>query len=79
MKAFKIKLGSLTDVQDFVSVASLQHFNIEAACGNDRVDAKSIMGLFSLDLRQPIQITVDGAEPEVETFCQAISSMMLPS
>ena len=79
MKEFKIKLGSVNDVQDFVSAASLQRFNIEAACGGDRVDAKSIMGLFSLDLRQPIQITVDGADTEVDTFCKAISNMMLPS
>ncbi len=79
MKEFKIKLGSVTDVQDFVSAASTQRFNIEAICGTDRVDAKSIMGLFSLDLRQPIRIAVDGDEPEVDTFCRAISPMMLPS
>lgn len=79
MKEFRIKLGSVTDVQDFVSAASMQRFNIEAACGEDRVDAKSIMGLFSLDLRKPIQITVDGDEHEVDSFCKAISPMMLQS
>jgi phosphocarrier protein HPr len=79
VKEFKIKLGSVTDVQDFVSAASMQRFNIEAICGNDRVDAKSIMGLFSLDLRKPIQIAVDGDESEVDSFCKSISPMMLPS
>ena len=79
MREFEVKFGSITDVQDFVSAASVQHFNIEAICGSDRVDAKSIMGLFSLDLRQPIRIAVDGDEPEVDSFCRTISPMMLPS
>ena len=79
MNSFQIKLASVTDVQDFVRAASVQHFKVEALSGGDRIDAKSIMGLFTLDLREPIQIEVDGEEPEVRRFCASISHVMLPS
>ena len=79
MKHLLIKLGSLTDVQDFVRAASQQHFSIEAIHGEDRIDAKSFMGLFSLDLREPIRLAVDGEESEVAAFCRAISPMLLGS
>ena len=79
MKQLQIKLGSLTDVQEFVRVASVQPFSITAINGDDRIDAKSFMGLFSLDLRKPIQLAVDGDESEVAAFCRAISSMLLGS
>ncbi|MBE6955171.1 MAG: HPr family phosphocarrier protein [Ruminococcaceae bacterium] len=79
MHELLIKLGSLTDVQDFVRAASQQHFSIEAISGEDRIDAKSFMGLFSLDLREPIHITVDGDESEVAHFCRAISPLLLRS
>ena len=79
MRELLIKLDSLTDVQDFVRAASQQHFSIEAISGEDRIDAKSFMGLFSLDLREPIRLAVDGEESEVAAFCRAISPMLLSS
>ena len=56
-----------------------QHFTIEAISGEDRIDAKSFMGLFSLDLREPIRLAVNGEESEVAHFCRAISPMLLGS
>ena len=79
MKQFKIKLGSVSDVQDFVCAASVQQFNVEAILDDERVDAKSIMGLFSLDLRKPLLIEVDGGEEQVDSFMHEIGSLVLAS
>ncbi len=79
MKQFKIKLGSVSDVQDFVCAASVQQFNVEAILDDERVDAKSIMGLFSLDLRKPLLIEVDGGEEQVDSFLHEIGSVVLAS
>ena len=79
MKQFKIKLGSVSDVQDFVCAASVQQFNVEAILDDERVDAKSIMGLFSLDLRKPLLIEVDGGEEQVDSFMHEIDSVVLAS
>ena len=56
MKKVKIKLESITDVKKFVNIVSLYDFDVYLASGRYAVDAKSIMGIFSLDLSNPIQL-----------------------
>ena len=56
MKQYKIELPLINDIKDFVNIVSKQSYHIEAESGRDKVDAKSIMGLFSLDLSKPIKI-----------------------
>ena len=79
MKQFQIKLGSVSDVQDFVCAASVQQFNVEAILDDERVDAKSIMGLFSLDLRKPLLIEVDGEDEQISAFLSEIGSIVMAS
>ena len=50
MKKVKIKLESIADVKEFVSIVMLYNFDIDLVSGRYAVDAKSIMGIFSLDL-----------------------------
>ena len=54
----KIKLNSISDVQNFV--AAVSRFNGDIDLKSDRyvVNAKSRMGIFSLDLMQPVDMTV---------------------
>ena len=56
MKQYKIELPLINDIKDFVNIVSKQNYHIEAESGRYKVDAKSIMGLFSLDLSKPIKI-----------------------
>ena len=56
MKQFEIKLPLINDIKDFVNIVNRKSYNVEAASGRYKVDAKSIMGLFSLDLSKPIKI-----------------------
>ncbi|MDD6800701.1 MAG: HPr family phosphocarrier protein [Firmicutes bacterium] len=57
MKTVNIKLTSIQDVRDFVDIVSSQTIDIDLSSGRYVVDAKSIMGIFSLDLLQPITLT----------------------
>ena len=52
-----INLSSVNDVKKFVNFVSAYNFKIELASGRYTVDAKSIMGVFSLDLAKPIKMT----------------------
>ena len=79
MKQFHIMLGSVSDVQDFVRSASMRQFNVEAILDTERVDAKSIMGLFTLDLRKPLLIEVDGGDEQVDDFMEEIGNVVLAS
>lgn len=56
MKTIKVSLFSNTDVKDFVNIVSRYDFDIDLVSGRYVVDAKSIMGIFSLDLTKPIQV-----------------------
>jgi len=53
-----ILLSKVTDAGEFNRQASLTKFGIEAQSGSYIVDAKSLMGLFSLDLSKPIELAM---------------------
>lgn len=58
MKTFNLLLSSINNVKDFVNVVSKYDFDVDLTSGRYVVDAKSIMGIFSLDLSQPIKVEV---------------------
>jgi len=58
MKAFNIILKSINDVKDFVNIVNKYEFDVDLTSGRYVVDAKSIMGIFSLDLSKPIKVEV---------------------
>ncbi len=58
MKTVDIKLSTIQDIRDFVEIVSMQDVDIDLSSGRYVVDAKSIMGIFSLDLLNPIHLTI---------------------
>ena len=62
MKTFNIMLKSINDVKDFVNIVNKYDFDVDLTSGRYVVDAKSIMGIFSLDLSKPIRVEVHGDE-----------------
>lgn len=54
----KVNLNNVSDLQKFVN--DISHFNYEiiAERGNYKVNAKSIIGLLSLDLSEPLEINI---------------------
>ena len=68
MKETKVHLASIDDVKNFVSAVSQFAGDIDIVGGRYIIDAKSILGLFSLDLSKPlrVQIHADEEAPQVE-------------
>ena len=62
MKEIKILLGSINDVKKFVNVVSKYDFDVDLTSERYVVDAKSIMGIFSLDLSKPINVKIHSDE-----------------
>lgn len=56
MKEIKIKLASVQDIREFVNVVILADYDVDLVQGRYVIDAKSIMGIFSLDLLSPITL-----------------------
>lgn len=49
-----IMLDTIDNVRSFVDIASSKNYDITLESGKYIVDAKSIMGVFSLDLTKPL-------------------------
>ena len=60
MKEYTIYLDTIARVKTFVHLANLHDNDFDLLAGRYVVDAKSIMGIFSLDLEAPLTLRVHG-------------------
>ena len=58
MKTVMISLNSIDKVKSFVNDISKFNFDFDLVSGRYVIDAKSIMGIFSLDLSKPIELNI---------------------
>ena len=58
MKTLKISLNSIDKVKAFVNEISKFDCDFDLVSGRYVIDAKSIMGIFSLDLSKPINLNI---------------------
>ena len=58
MKNIKIMLATINDVKAFVNTVMKYDFDVDLVSGRYAVDAKSIMGIFSLDISKPIELNI---------------------
>ncbi len=70
MKIKTIKLVAVSDVQELVKIVTSFNGDVDLKSGRYLVDAKSIMGIFSLDLSKPIEVIVDADEDAEVLFKQ---------
>lgn len=70
MATAKIILSSINDVKNLVNIVNKYDFDIDLISDRYVVDAKSIMGIFSLDLTKPI--TVDAHTEDTSAFLNDI-------
>ncbi len=62
MKTVKISLNSIDKVKAFVNDVTKFDTDFDLVSGRYVIDAKSIMGIFSLDLSKPIDLSIDGED-----------------
>ena len=66
----KIKLNSIEDVKEFTSLANSKTYDLDLISGRYAVDAKSIMGIFSLDLTKTLTLVLHGSDEECQEFLE---------
>lgn len=77
MYDFKITLSSINEVKNFVNAACMQMCDIDIISGRYVIDAKSIMGIFSIDLTKPVTVSVKGSEEEYKAFREAVKDIVV--
>ena len=65
MREFWIRLGSVQDVQEFVSTAVVHNFPITVRDEFNKIKADSFMELFCLDFTHPLRVVCDCSEEEM--------------
>ncbi len=58
MKSLEISLQMANQVKNFVAITQKYSFDIDLRSDRYVVDAKSILGIFSLDLSKPITVEI---------------------
>lgn len=62
MKTVKIKLDSIDKVKAFVNTVTKYDCDFDLISGRYVIDAKSIMGIFSLDLSKAIDLNIHATD-----------------
>lgn len=71
MTTVKVSLNSIEKVKSFVNDISGFKADFDLVAGRYVIDAKSIMGIFSLDISKPIQLNIY-ADKDVDKILDAI-------
>jgi len=76
MKTVTISLNSIDKVKSFVNEITKFESDFDLVSGRYVIDAKSIMGIFSLDLSKPIDLNIH-SETEVDRIVEALAPYMV--
>lgn len=76
MKTAKISLNSIDKVKAFVNEISKFDCDFDLVSGRYVIDAKSIMGIFSLDLSKPIDLNIH-ADSNVDDILAALDAYII--
>lgn len=58
MTTAKININTIDDVKNFVSIVTRCDYDVDIISGRYAIDAKSIMGIFSLDLSKELTLNI---------------------
>ena len=77
MKTVRISLNSIDKVKSFVNDIAKYEFDFDLVSGRYVIDAKSIMGIFSLDLSKDIDLNIHTDGPELTSVMTSLKPYLV--
>ena len=77
MKTLKISLNSIDKVRAFVNEISKFDCDFDLVSGRYVIDAKSIMGIFSLDLSKPINLNIHAEGAALDAILAVVQAYVI--
>ncbi|HAX52938.1 HPr family phosphocarrier protein [Muricomes intestini] len=77
MKTVQISLNSIDKVKSFVNEITKFDNDFDLVSGRYVIDAKSIMGIFSLDLSKPIELNIHAEDNVTDTILTALDPYII--
>ena len=77
MKTVDISLNSIDKVKSFVNDINRFDCDFDLVSGRYVIDAKSIMGIFSLDLSKPIDLTIHADDENADSIVKELAPYLV--
>ncbi len=74
MTTVSISLNSIEKVKSFVNEIAKYDCDFDLISGRYTIDAKSIMGIFSLDLSQDIELKIHAADDVLPSILESLKT-----
>ena len=75
MKSVQISLQMASQVKKFVNIVQSYSFEIDLRSDRYVVDAKSVLGIFSLDLSKPVNVEIHAEDDELEKCNELVEQL----
>ena len=76
MQNFHITLRSFQEVQEFITLATVQPFAVLVGNEAQQVNGKSFIGMVSLDFSRPLQVQADCDNTAWQTFRSVVNKFL---
>ena len=77
MNTVDISLNTIEKVKSFVNTISKYDFDFDLISGRYVIDAKSIMGIFSLDLSKPITLDIHADDENIQSIMESLKDYLV--
>ena len=77
MKTVNVSLNSIDKVKDFVNEVAKYNAEFDLVSGRYVIDAKSIMGIFSLDLSKPIELNIHSEDGNLDEIVEKLNPFIV--
>lgn len=77
MKTVDISLNSIDKVKNFVNLINKFDYDFDLVSGRYVIDAKSIMGIFSLDLSKPITLNIHADDTKADSIMDELAPYLV--
>ena len=77
MKTVQISLNSIDKVKSFVNEITKYDYDFDLVSGRYVIDAKSIMGIFSLDLSKPINLNIHAEGSTLDSILAVVTPYVI--
>ena len=77
MKTVDISLSSIDKVKTFVNLINRFDYDSDLVSGRYVIDAKSIMGIFSLDLSKPITLNIHADNADADAIVKELEAYLV--
>ena len=77
MKTVNVSLNSIDKVKDFVNEVAKYNAEFDLVSGRYVIDAKSIMGIFSLNLSKPIELNIHSEDGNLDEIVEKLKPFIV--